>query len=262
MSKKIFVFLLSLQFFILMFNSVYADEWGLKNVKGLESQCVNVDYGTYSCNINIDDIKKFRKFEVYNTFEISGRLVTYKTEINYLKIPNNTKICMNSFTYLEEPYIFDFKIFKNNELITEEPYIKFIYTNTTFNNKTKKNADFPCYTINPEDKIVLEYSYGGKINPESLDESWYPFDKYRFESWNSLTQLYFTRVDKVILPSSYDVDKNKTILSCPFAINGIVGESKFGVFSDMVSYGGSFVYTDEKIVSIFPSIDNSVAYMT
>lgn len=262
MIKKIFTFsIISIIFIILMFYSVYADEWGLRTIKGLESQCVNVDYDTYSCDIDIEDLKKFRKFEVYNTFEISGRLATYRTQINYLKIPNNTNICINSFTYLEEPYIFDLKIFRNNELIAEEPYIKFIYTNVTFNNKTKKIADFPCYITNPKDKIILEYSYGGKINPEKfldlnflLDERWYPFDKYRFESWNSLGQLYFTRLDKVILPSSYEVDKNKTILSCPFAIKGTAGKSKFAIFSDMVSYGGSFVYTDEKIVSIFPNI--------
>mgnify|MGYP001583723485 CR=1 FL=1 len=263
MKKTIFVFFNASIIFIMLMLSVYADEWGLKTIKGLENQCFNIDYDTYSCSFNIDDLKKFKKFEIYNTFEVSGRLVNYKTKINYIKIPNNTNICLKSFSYLDKPYLFDIKIYKNDELVAETPYIKFIHTDIIFDGKIKKFAEFPCYTINPKDKILFEYSFGEKIQPIEenilglnllLNESFYPFDKYKFESWSSLSELYFTRTDKVVLPSSYEVIKNQTILSCPFVVQGNIKDNKFAVFSDMESFGGSFIQTDEKIVTIFPTI--------
>lgn len=234
-----------------------------------------------NCTIILDKVQELAKYQIYNTFEVSGNLVHVKTRIEYyISPPSNMSFCRRMISQKEDDLrIFDVFIFKNGEQIAFKPYLDFYY-----DENDKKIANFPCYKFKANDTILIDYFIGGKIDPETyrflssnlvLSEKFYPFDKYSFESWNALDQVYYNRVDKLVLPDSFVLLEEESMDSCPCAwkfgmmttkLNITTNETiesplfQFYIFGDWYVYEGGgkgdFIIEGNKRVIVWPTLSS------
>jgi hypothetical protein len=234
-----------------------------------------------NCTIILDKVKELAKYQIYNTFEISGNLVHVKSRIEYyVSPPPNISLCRRMISQKEEDIrIFDVFMFKNDRQIAFEPYLDFYYDESG-----KKIANFPCYRVQVNDTILIDYFIGGKIKPETykfssldlvLSERFYPFDKYSFTSWSALDEVYYNRIDKLVLPDSFILLEEESMDSCPCAwkfgmmtkkLNITTNETiktplfEFYIFSDWYVFEGGgkgdYITENNKRVIIWPILSS------
>jgi len=145
----------------------------------------------------VDYIQESVSYQEYHTFEISGELTHHTIRIDYYDI-DPTEICKNITYFMgtSQLEIFDLSVSKNGEPIEFKPGVHCVENEI-------------CYFAEPDDKIVIEYST--RIIRESTKflsfdlplEFKYPFDGYTLVNWEPLDEVYYTRVDKIIIPNSF-----------------------------------------------------------
>jgi len=243
-----------------------------------ESKNIEMPCSGFNCTILLDKIKELAKYQVYNTFEISGDLVHTKVRIDYYVTPTSS-MCRRMISS-DDIRIFDVYIFKNNQQIAFEPYL-----DTTIDENGTNIVDFPCYKAKANDTIVIDFYVGGKVKPDNISflnltrsEILYPFDKYSFTSWSALDNVYYNRIDKLILPPSFVPVEDEMGDSCPCAIKmGLVTQNfnlttnktvetplfYLSIYSDWFVFEGggegNFITEDNKRVVIWPILTSGTS---
>lgn len=267
--KFIVIVLIFLVFTTLSFN-VHASDGKAKDVSRKEVPC---DDG--NCTLPLDIVQEFAKYQVYHTFEVSGNLIHNIIRIKYYHKPP-LPICLNVISTEEENLnIFDVSIFKNGEQIAFEPYVE----------DDKKSPNFPCYSVQSNDTIIVDYYLGGKIKPVTdkvlffnitRSQFFYPFDKDLLTSWTGLDQVYYNRIDKVILPDSFILIEEESDDICPSAIkwgmyrrrlNLTTNETSETLMANFYRFGellvfegggkGDFLQSDNQRIYIWPTLSSS-----